>query len=213
MSAVGLRARKKERTRDELAAAALALFDEHGFDGATIEAIAAAAEVSPRTFFRYFPTKEDVLFGGDAGAGGEREALVMAALRHHPGAESPRVVLRDVMQALVATYETELPTLLLRKRVIAASPALRTRAIERRHTWEAAVVEALRDRFGRDPGTTFELRVTVAAITAGMQVAIDAWLESDGVLDLGELVAHALDHLSAEPRTSAPRHGTRRVGR
>jgi AcrR family transcriptional regulator len=207
MTAVGLRARKKERTRDELAAAALALFEEHGFDGATVEAIAAAADVSPRTFFRYFPTKEDVLFDDDAGDGGQRATLVMAALRHHPSATSPGLVLRDVMQALVATYETELPTLLLRKRVIAATPALRTRAIERRHTWEAAVVDALRDRFGSDADTTFELRVTVAAITAGMNVAIDAWLESNGRLDLGALVAHAPDHLAGATPIS------RKVGR
>ena len=89
------------------------------------------------------------------------------------------------MQALVATYETDLPTLLLRKRVIAATPALRTRAIERRHTWEATVVEALRDRFGRDADTTFELRVTVAAITAGCTWRSTRGSSRTAVLDLG----------------------------
>jgi hypothetical protein len=134
------------------------------------------------------------------------------------GLTSPGLVLRDVMQALVATYETELPTLLLRKRVIATTPALRTRAVERRHTWEATVVEALRDRYGRDVDTTFELRVTVAATTAAMNVAVDTWLESDGLLDLGVLVARALDRSPIgidrpASRTPGSRRSTGDVGR
>ncbi|HWE69657.1 MAG TPA: helix-turn-helix domain-containing protein, partial [Acidimicrobiales bacterium] len=58
---LGLAAKKKQRTRTLLAEAAAALFYERGYDATTIDDIAAAAEISPRTFYRYFPTKEDLV--------------------------------------------------------------------------------------------------------------------------------------------------------
>ena len=98
MTAVGLRERKRERTRDEIVDAALRLFVEHGFDATTVEQIAAAADVSPRTFFRYFPAKEDVLFD-EAGSARQRDHVV-AVLEAHEGGVAPVRMVVDALRAL-----------------------------------------------------------------------------------------------------------------
>jgi len=87
---LGLRERKKQRTRELIAETALELFSEHGYQATTVADIAASAEVSERTVFGYFPTKEDILFAdhlaleeglADALAGKARDASVLDILR------------------------------------------------------------------------------------------------------------------------------------
>jgi AcrR family transcriptional regulator len=80
----GLRERKKERTRREIAEAARALFGERGFDAVTVAEVAAAAEVSEATVFNYFPTKEDLFYSGLEAF----EAMLLDAVRERPPGES-----------------------------------------------------------------------------------------------------------------------------
>jgi len=193
VTAVGLRERKRERTRDDIVDAALRLFVENGFDATTVEQIAAAADVSPRTFFRYFPAKEDVLFD-EAGSARQRDRVV-AVLAAHEGGVAPVRMVVDALRALQPGWESELTTLMMRHQVISETPALASRARRRRHLWESAVVDTLSRRFGSSADTLLELQVTVAATTAATHVALDAWVSSGGRRQLGALLDQVLQLL------------------
>ena len=101
--ATGLRERKKEKTRVALEGAALRLFDERGYDATTVEQIAELADVSTRTFFRYFPTKADVLLS-DQGA---RLAMIREMLEARPDDEPLDQSLRSLMRAIGQDLPTE----------------------------------------------------------------------------------------------------------
>src|ERR1700760_4614442 len=97
----GLRERKKARTRASLREHALRLFREQGYQATTVEQIAAAAEVSPSTFFRYFPTKEDVVLQDDM------EPALMEAIEQQPRELGMVAAIRASMQAVSASLTQE----------------------------------------------------------------------------------------------------------
>jgi AcrR family transcriptional regulator len=97
----GLRERKKAKTRAAIREAAMTLFEQQGFAATTVEQIAEAAEVSPSTFFRYFPTKEDVVLIDDW------DPPMAAAIRAQPPGTSPVDALLAGMREVVATATPE----------------------------------------------------------------------------------------------------------
>jgi AcrR family transcriptional regulator len=119
------RERRKTRTMRLIQGEALRLFAEKGYDQTTIEEIADAADISPRTFFRYFPTKEDVVLWD------EYDAMTLEMLEQRPAGESPGETLRTVTrQSIEGLYRHDPGRLLARHRLLFTVPAVRARFLE-----------------------------------------------------------------------------------
>jgi AcrR family transcriptional regulator len=120
----GLRERKKRQTREAIAAAAMALFRERGFDAVTIADIARAADVSEKTIFNYFPAKEDLVFR----EGGERRAAIIQAIRDRAAGESFVAPFRAAtMVFLDRVARDPVEEIVAIPRLVAGSTALRNR--------------------------------------------------------------------------------------
>jgi AcrR family transcriptional regulator len=131
----GLRERKKQRTREAIADAALELFDKHGFDSVTVADVAEAAEVSEKTIFNYFASKEDLVFEGAV----QRSAALQEALRNREPGVSIVEPFRRVTEAFLERLETEPPeTIVAVPRLVMNSKSLRERLFLR---WEHEAVE------------------------------------------------------------------------
>lgn len=170
----GLRERTRRAVRAELAEVAIDLFARRGFDETTVEDIARAAGMTKRSFFRYFPTKEDVVFDG-VDLTGEK---VVAGIEARPAEEDPwdslYYVLRDWHDEIHAS-ERILDTL----RLIEATPALVGRLHQRRTEWRRRVSEALRTRPGADIDPYTADLLTNAA-TGVLDAVSSQWTRSDG---------------------------------
>ncbi|TDC12724.1 TetR family transcriptional regulator [Streptomyces sp. 8K308] len=179
-----LRERKKIRTRQAIRRAAYRLFDERGFDATRVDEIAEAAEVSPSTVFRYFPTKEDIVLSD------EEDPLIEAALRARPADEPPLTALRaalyDVMSELWARPEA-LAELRQRMRLVASVPAIRARMHESIGRSGDVLHGALAERTGRAPGD-LELRVFTGAMLGALTEALLHWTEEGLQGDLRDVL-------------------------
>jgi AcrR family transcriptional regulator len=160
---IGLRERKKLRTREQIVEEAMALFDERGFEHVTIADIAAAADIAPRTFFSYFPSKEDVVF--------HDFHVVFADLQQRmderPAGGMTLDVLRAFLVDIVERMDHQDPVEQRRRRVIAASPALQQRDREMVGRFE----RLLADNLARDLGVELDsprARVVAAASAAAL---------------------------------------------
>jgi AcrR family transcriptional regulator len=187
----GLRERKKLRTRRALSDVAVRLFREKGFDATTVEEICAAAEVSPSTFFRYFPTKEAVAFPDEE----ERIAVVERILRGHAADEPWPATIRRAVMALV---ERDLDTgkdLAGRLELLEREPALAAYTMQLQAATADRFTRILADGMGVDPRTDLRPRLVVAGAYAAVNTAWRAWHEDEGGRDLRTIVAEALDLL------------------
>jgi AcrR family transcriptional regulator len=189
----GLRERKKEKTRDALVAAAHRQFARRGFDHVTVEEIAASCDVSPRTFFRYFASKEDVLFADSD----ERCTHLLEALAEQDPKASPLQALEAAVRELADDYAEQNEMLQLRHTIVTTTPSLRTRAAERQQGWESSIIQQLRSSGRARDLSDFDLQLLVAATITALRVAIEAWIAGDASQDLADLLDRAFARLRA----------------
>ncbi|GII94310.1 TetR/AcrR family transcriptional regulator [Sinosporangium siamense] len=165
---LGLRERKKLRTRQTLVEAAVRLFERKGFDQVTVAEIAEAADVSTRTFFLHFQAKEDVLFAN----ADVRVDLALQVVAERGAGEGHADVLARAMEHMIAdSWDRDLSSGLaaLRVRLAGSAPALQTRLLQRYVTAQTELARALHEAY---PGELDP--VTAAALVGAMVGAVSA---------------------------------------
>jgi AcrR family transcriptional regulator len=198
-----LRERKRTRTRLMIQAEALRLFADKGYANTTVDEIADAAAISPRTFFRYFPTKEDVVIWD------EYDPLALELVQARPDDESPAETARALIRASVeGLYRRDREQLLARARLLASEPALRARALETQESGGEALASVLAQR-RRTPLDELRVRMIVTALGAAVAVAMDLWQKDDGKGDLLALLDQAIDTLADGMRELEPSRAAR----
>ncbi|WP_137993651.1 TetR/AcrR family transcriptional regulator [Streptomyces vilmorinianum] len=166
---LSLRERKKLRTRAAIRQATYRLIAEQGYEAATVDRIAEAAEVSPSTVVRYFPVKEDILLTDEA------DALMEARLRARPAGEEPLESLRAVVLDAVTAALADAPEeTLLRARLVAEIPAVRARLTETTAESGRLLAHAIAERTGR-AADDLEVRVFTAAVLGALREATVHW--------------------------------------
>jgi AcrR family transcriptional regulator len=182
----GLRSRTRRAMRAEVAAIALDLFLDQGFDNTTVEQITAAAGISRSSFFRYFPTKEDV-FLGDLVEYGER---ILRTLRERPEKEPPWTSLRVAIGPILpAAGDTRA---LRTSRMFIETPTLRARHYEKTLTWQRLLVPEVARRMkvhSEDPRPA----ALISCVLACLDVALVAWTSSNGRKRLAALLDMAMN--------------------
>jgi AcrR family transcriptional regulator len=188
----GLRERKKLATRVALHEAALRLVAERGLEHVAVDDIAERADVSPRTFFNYFASKDDAVLGLDPAS----TAHMVESLRARPAEESPVQALRAVARAQAAEMAEETELWPLRLRVIETHPALLARLAASFGQSERAMAAAIAERTG---AAADELYPLLLAGVSGVAVrsALHRWLAGDFTASLPDLVDDAWDVLAA----------------
>ena len=191
LAKIGLAARKKERTRRQLAEAAAELFYERGYAATTVDDIVAAVDVSPRTFFRYFPTKEDLVVA----LGATSLDLFLEAFRDRPPEESLQVAVGEAIdQSLAPGWEdtTKVRSFLA---LLRETPALRARWLEEAYGKRDLMAEVIAMRTGTGPSDLRNL-VIAGAITLTINTALQVWADQDVEAKASPFVYRGLKELA-----------------
>jgi AcrR family transcriptional regulator len=166
---LGLRERKKQRTRQAIVDAAFTLFAERGYDGTTVADIAEAAEVAPRTFFSYFPSKDDVVFHDFE----EKHAMVASWLRdREPGTNAIDALRAGIARTIGELDPAHLSEKRLRKRLVRENESLAAHSDHLKGRFGELLAEAVAEDLGDAPGD-LRPRLVAAATTATIGVMED----------------------------------------
>jgi AcrR family transcriptional regulator len=182
--------RRRRLLRDEVGRVAIRLFVEHGFDSVTVDDIAAAAGTSPRTFFRYFATKDEVVLDY------ERKLIerLLIALKARPPSEGPVEALRRAYLETSHVEPAERERVLQLGRVLENAPALRARVAGERITDDAALAELLAERLSTRPDDA-RVRVIITSMSAVADKEFRTWVRGGGKGDPARRIAEALELL------------------
>ena len=191
----GLRERKKAMTRLALEDAALELFATKGFDHTTVDEIADACNVSRRTFFRYFASKEDI-FSGDKD---DHDAQMFELIAARPADEPALVSLRVAVLAMAADLATDRSRLVAKAQIINETPSLRSAGLDHEQRTIDDIVEALARRSSGpvDEDDVFRLRLVTQAAVGALRAAINRWVDTGAKEELVDVAVEALDLLAA----------------
>ena len=188
MPPLGLREKKRLKTILQVQSAAMELFLRNGYDATTVQQIAAAAEISESTFFRYFPTKEDVILQDDL------DPVFEAALRAQPASLTPIKAIRGAFHEMFSALSgEELSQQRERIGFVMTVPELRSRVIDSFYSGIARTADALAERSGRAPDD-FTVRVLAGAIIGASMTVILAMVD-DPDTNIEQLLDQTMEQL------------------
>lgn len=171
-STTGLRERKRIETHGRIQSEAMRLFLTRGFDGTTLDEIAAAAGVSRRTLFHYFSSKEEIVFAAKAGF----PDMVVAAINRRPPDEPLLTMVERALTDMATGHET--PEAKAFARLIRDTPALNAGDQAKYEKVERVMAEALAARKGL-PADDMDCRITASAAVGILKLSTEAWLADD----------------------------------
>lgn len=196
----GLRERKKQRTRLALIDAALELFLSQGYEATTIDEIVAAVEVSQRTFFRYFATKEDVVTSFLS----EHDRVLQEALAARPPGERPFTALFEALRVVLRTIAEGDPADSVRfrhiRQVIEATPSLMAAQMARYSASEEVLAAEIARREDVDLERDLRPRIVVAFYLAAVKIAFEDCARQD-IWDPGTVAARVEEAVALVGRT------------
>ena len=187
-----LRERKKSATRQAIEDAAWALFAERGYEATSVNDIAARADVAPRTFFRYFPTKEAVLYG-DLDDALERFA---DTFRGRPTDEPVLESLTASVETMAAAFQKDRKRMIQRFEIQHRATTGAEPGEYARERFQALVYELVMEREQGQPDCELRARLVTGLLTMVQSVANDYWLAHGGDDDLHEVGTHCVALLS-----------------
>jgi AcrR family transcriptional regulator len=187
---IGLRERKKLKTRAAIQREAMRLFLERGFEATTIEDIAEAVEISPSTFFNYFPTKEDVVFED------ELDPLILSAFDALPDDQNPVRRLRMAMEAVFSRMSPEQDRMIRqRMQLMAMTPELRGAMLSQFASIVDQIAHLLAPRVGR---TRDDFAVhNIAGAVLGVLLSAMLAIVDNPKADMFRTIDDSLAHLEA----------------